>query len=964
VKKGQHHLSLVALLLHFVDINSDFITAVAKLNDRLLFLKFNFDHPTMDKDTIYRLLETRIRNYRVRLGVVGLMLAAFILVFPIVYRQAGPPAGALITVVVLISSILLGMQVGFIVWVLTVPLFIILVSLSGSNGVEAARQNWPGIAATFVLSLLAGYLKNIISRMWHSHESAMRLNEKRLTEINNCFLSFDGNPEKNIKQLTSLAGELLGADYALYCKSVNGNFKTILFRGAEELEVSANPSQRALCRTFPHPTSGEVEIIRDCQSMAYGDMMASIGLPHVRTFAGKTVWINQKQVGTLCVLYASDPVLGMADQDIFGILASAIAVEEKREQTEKISFANEEKFRRVVESSPMGKHFYRLDDNERLILVGANPSAERIIGFSHRNMLGATIEEAFPSLVNTGVPALYRKVATGELGSQSFELPYRDDHTSAFYDVVVFPIGPNNIAVDFIDITARKKMEEAIRESEARFRSLYENSAIGLYRTAPDGTVVLANPTLVKMLGYSSFEELAALNLEEGGFVPSDERKRFKEHISIHGEVQNLESVWTRKDESIIHVNESARPLCDADGKILFFDGIVEDITERKRLEAQLLQAQKLEGVGTLAGGIAHDFNNILAMVLGSAELLQHLVLEQPELKKYVDRIIEASERGASISRQLLIFSRPDQAKLMPISLSHTISELQNLLRHFLPKSISIETSMDVEHGIIIGDSGQIHQALLNLALNAGDAMTKTGILTIREFTVSSEFIQNRFSVESSVAYVAVSVSDTGMGMDEAMIPKIFDPFFTTKERGKGTGLGLAMVHGIVKNHKGFIDVKSTPGVGSTFTLYFPAFMQLEEIPPTEARPPLQNHNELILLVDDEEHLREMLTEYLSDAGYRVLIASNGSEALELFRTNHGSIDLVITDLGMPQMGGEELFIKMKKIAPEVKVIVTSGYLDGVTKEHLLHLGIKDVLTKPSKLQEMQKVIRTVLGGM
>jgi PAS domain S-box-containing protein len=493
-----------------------------------------------------------------------------------------------------------------------------------------------------------------------------------------------------------------------------------------------------------------------------------------------------------------------------------------------------------------------------------------------------------------------------------------------------------------------KEAEKTLRDSEERFRTLYENSTIGLYRTTPDGRVMLANPTLVRMLGYTTFEEIALKNLETDTFAPTYDRQKFVHLIETRGEIQDLESAWTRKDGSVVYIRESARAFRDQQGRTLYYDGTVEDITERKkaedalresqekyklllenmnevvmlvdnddtvlfvnrrftellgyepedilgrvghellvdpadhgvikkanaerksriysqyeldfiskdgkkipflvngaplvdgdgcvvgsigtltdisdrkRLERQLIQAQKLEGVGTLAGGIAHDFNNLLAMILGSAELLEHRIGSQPDLKKYVDRIIEASERGTSISRQLLIFSRPDQAKMEQIALSRTICELHDMLLHFLPKSITVKISTTDADGAIVGDAGQIHQALLNLVLNAADAMANMGTVTIKENVVSPEIIQQRFQVEPAGAYIAVSVADTGVGMPESVIAKIFDPFFTTKGPGKGTGLGLAMVHGIVKNHGGFIDVVSTPGAGTTFTLYFP----------------------------------------------------------------------------------------------------------------------------------------------
>jgi nitrogen-specific signal transduction histidine kinase len=398
-----------------------------------------------------------------------------------------------------------------------------------------------------------------------------------------------------------------------------------------------------------------------------------------------------------------------------------------------------------------------------------------------------------------------------------------------------------------------------------------------------------------------------------------------------------------------------------AENTIQQYEGFVEDVTERKAMEQQLLQAQKLEGIGTLAGGIAHDFNNLLAMILGSAELLRRQSEKYPSLSKYVDRIIEASERGASISRQLLIFSRPDQAELKQISLSVTITELVELLKHFLPKSISIESEINAEIDIIMGDAGHLHQAFLNLALNANDAMPGGGLLAIREFSVPYEILQKKFPQCEHQVYVAVSIADTGFGIDEDVKAKIFDPFFSTKERGKGTGLGLSIVHGIVKSHQGFIAVEDAPVKGTIFTLYFPVLTDAvpEDAPPVRAAE--KGNNETILVVDDEELIREMLKEYLEEQGYVVLTAADGHEALRIYKENVATIDIVITDLGMPEMGGEELFRCLQSVNPSAKVMVSSGYLDTSTRDKLIGMGIKEVLTKPYRLEIIQSAIDAIL---
>ncbi len=507
-----------------------------------------------------------------------------------------------------------------------------------------------------------------------------------------------------------------------------------------------------------------------------------------------------------------------------------------------------------------------------------------------------------------------------------------------------------------------EKINTEIAQQRILLRTVIDNIPMAVYAKDAHARKVIANFVDLAALDKPENEVLGRTDVD---LLPGDAAERsMADDLSViltgTSVVEREELVVNTRGESRTLLT-SKIPWRDKEGTIVGLVGIALDITDRKRLEQQLLQSQKLEGVGTLAGGIAHDFNNLLAMVLGSAELLKRQLSDHPELQKYVGRIIEASERGTSISRQLLIFSRPEAAVLKPISLSHTITELKEMLKHFLPKSISIETEINVLNGIIMGDTGQIHQALLNLALNAGDAMKNSGRLTISEFTVAHEVMKKRFSLDHDASYIAVSVADTGVGMDEKTRLRIFDPFFTTKAPGKGTGLGLGIVHGIVKNHNGLIFVESTLGHGTTFTLYFPSVPQQEFTMIPAGSDPAQRQTGTILVVDDEQLLRDMLFEVLSDSGYTVSLAANGTEALEYFTLHHDAIDLVITDLGMPEMGGEELYRRLRGIDDAVKVIVSSGYLDGTTKESLMQMGIKHVLIKPFKMLDIQSAIMSVL---
>jgi CheY-like chemotaxis protein len=302
------------------------------------------------------------------------------------------------------------------------------------------------------------------------------------------------------------------------------------------------------------------------------------------------------------------------------------------------------------------------------------------------------------------------------------------------------------------------------------------------------------------------------------------------------------------------------------------------------------------------------------------------------------------------------LFSRQGEAEIQPVSLTHIVTEVSEMLRHSFPKTISVVLDLRAGDAIVNGDAGQLHQALVNLCINAKDAMGDEGTLTLTEQLLESRDLAEKFPGITEGKVVAVSVSDTGTGIDPSLARKIFDPFFTTKEKGKGTGLGLSIVDGIIASHKAFIDVQSELGKGTTFTLYFPAY----EGPSAAVAAPRDESKgggERILVVDDEQLIREMLGEYLLDSGYSVLIAEDAEEALALYKNSAGSVDVVITDLGMPKMSGEQLFIKLREIDPSASVIISSGYLDGRTRNSLLSKGVFGVLTKPYRLNEIQALV-------
>ncbi|MFA6468173.1 MAG: PAS domain S-box protein [Bacteroidota bacterium] len=622
---------------------------------------------------------------------------------------------------------------------------------------------------------------------------------------------------------------------------------------------------------------------------------------------------------------------------------------------------SELRFRSLFENA---KDAVFLTDTRTGTIIDVNAEAEKLLKRSRTEIIGKHQSFIHPPDRFEEADSLFREQIL-MLGEHAVEFEVIDAHGKMIpveIKASVVRLDDNRIIAQgiFRDISERKLSEQALRESEEKYRRLFEDSKDGIYITTFDGTILDVNTSMMEILGFRNKSEMLKQNVKELYFYPAD-RTRFIKEFEAKDYVKDFEVTLKKKDGSKAHVLLTTVVIRDDSGTPILFNGSMRDITEKKQLEQQLMQAQKLESIGTLAGGIAHDFNNLLAMILGTAELIKRHAKDNPAIQSYITRIIEASERGSSISKQLLLFSRPEQAELQPISIHSVMEQVTDFLTHFLPKTITIQREEEASSAIIMGDSGHLHQALLNLSINARDAMPNGGVITISAKNLSGSVVKQKFPEADDHEYVSIAVKDTGSGMDEAVQQRIFEPFFSTKARGKGTGLGLAIVHGIVQLHQGFIDVKSKKGVGTTFTMYYPSIAmevtgeQLNEISME------QQQNATILIVDDEEMLREILVESLRDEGYNLIAASDGIEALKMYAEHKETISLVITDLGMPNMGGEELFTKLRSMNEKVKVIVSSGFLDSSTRSDLLRQGIKDVLTKPYKFDAIFATVRRVI---
>jgi two-component system, cell cycle sensor histidine kinase and response regulator CckA len=511
----------------------------------------------------------------------------------------------------------------------------------------------------------------------------------------------------------------------------------------------------------------------------------------------------------------------------------------------------------------------------------------------------------------------------------------------------------------------RKEADEALRWSEADFRLLVNHALVGIYRASvSDDRFLAVNPALVKMLGYASAEEVLKLSLTRDVYLNADGRKKFLE-IKPAGSYIGLEVQWKQKDGSPLIVKISGRPIHNAQGEAIIHEVVAEDITRQKSCEQQLWQSQKLEAVGRLAGGVAHDFNNLLTVVNGCAELALYYTADA-RVRKYSEQIIAAVTKASLVTRQLLTFSRKQVFKSKVLDLNVLLRDFVTFLPHIVGENVEINLVTAAAPVFVEIDKGQTEQVIMNLVVNARDAMPNGGKLAIETATV--DFADGDGNVRPNPevvngCYVTLTVTDTGTGMDQETRSRIFEPYFTTKEAGKGTGLGLATVFGIVKQAGGFLAVDSKIGKGTTFSVYFPRIADLQNTPELVSKvEEVPRGSETILLVEDEAGLRTITKEFLESIDYTVLESGNGAEALAVTLKHEGPIHLILTDLVMPGIRGPEIALRFKKSHPTAKVVVMSGYSDPTINANELTPDTV-FLEKPFNVVTLAQQLRKVLDG-
>ena len=618
--------------------------------------------------------------------------------------------------------------------------------------------------------------------------------------------------------------------------------------------------------------------------------------------------------------------------------------------------------------------------NSAGLITDWNPQAEKLFGWTRIEAIGRRMSETIippryrdaherglKRFFETGEgPVLNTRIEISAIGKDGNEFP------------VELAISPARIGSEWTfsafirDLTDRNVAAEAVRAGEQRYRELFEDIPVGLYRSTPKGELVDVNPTMTAMLGYPDRESLIntpALDL----YVDPADRDRWTAEMGRNGFVRNFDIRMRRWDGSLIWARETTHAKRLADGTIVLFEGALEDISERvaaeQRLrasEAQLRQALKMEAVGQLAGGVAHDFNNLLTVILSYSAMLLERIDGDDANRDDVREIATAADRAAGLTRQLLAFSRKQVMNPRVLNINTVISDLENILRRLAGEDVDFRMCLDPGIAAIRADPGQLEQVLMNLVVNARDAMPSGGRLTVSTYNAGlGESAEGILPPACYGEYVVLSVADTGSGMTAEVQQRLFDPFFTTKEPGRGTGLGLSTVYGIVKQSGGEIVAESELGRGSTFRVCFPRLeAEVQDSARVAAPTDVPRGSETILLVEDEDILRSLSERVLKRYGYTVLSASTGADAVAIAAHSGNTLHAVVTDVVMPGMNGRQLAEKLRQIRPGLKILFMSGYTDDEVIRRGVLRGEAAFLQKPFTPAELALKVREVLDGV
>jgi PAS domain S-box-containing protein len=521
---------------------------------------------------------------------------------------------------------------------------------------------------------------------------------------------------------------------------------------------------------------------------------------------------------------------------------------------------------------------------------------------------------------------------------------------------------PEKIVIVSRDITDRKLAE---KERNLLY-SAVEQIAESIVVTDVDGKIQYVNPAFERMSGYNRTELIGENpRLLKSGVHGKEFYQRLWATL-LRGEVWSGQITNRRKDGALYEEEVAISPVRDSSGNIVNYFGVLRDVTREKQIERHLFESQKMDSLAQLAGGMANDFNNIMNVIQGAFILLQEKVTD-PELRKVISLGEEALQRGMNAAKELGAFALKDESKLMPLSIGEVVEELRDALHRSIEKGIEIESELEDRLPQIEADAEKLFQGMLTICINARDAILAVpsvhlaGKIRITVVSADGRDVHKRFPDAAAERYLKISISDNGAGMAEDVRQRIFEPFVSSRDAQKGHDLGLAMTYAIVKNHRGFVEVESELGKGSTFWIYLPALRVESEEPAQVSEKPIRGGSETILVIEDEEALRFLLEAVLVARGYRVITAANGDQGLALYRQHRNEIHVVMTDMGLPKLSGRDLFLKILELDPAAKVIFMSGYVDPTLKSRLYVEGASAFIPKPFQPEDILRTVRDVL---
>jgi PAS domain S-box-containing protein len=630
---------------------------------------------------------------------------------------------------------------------------------------------------------------------------------------------------------------------------------------------------------------------------------------------------------------------------------------------------SEERYRTLVENAPEAIVVFDADLGR---FVDCNDNALRLFRVTRDELMQHGPADLSPAIQPDGRPSgLSASEHVSDAlngGTPCFEWVHRNsqgDEIPCEIHLVGLPFPARRLVRgSILNIAERKRAEAALRESESRYRGLVNNATYGIYWATTEGKLLFVNPALVQILGYESADDLLAVPNTKAFYADPSDRDVLLAKYRNDGRLESKVE-WKRKDGKAVTVRVNARWARVPGQNDPCFEVMVEDVTDRIALEKQLLEAQKFEAIGQLAGGIAHDFNNMIGAIIGWADIGADETEAGSRLRRHFEKVRQQAERAAALTRQLLAFARRQILEPRDIDMNQSVIETLSLLEKVIGSNIEIKANLAADLAVVRADRTQLEQVIMNLCINARDAMPGGGSLMIETANVTFD---EQSCAQRPLAhpgkYAMLSVGDTGTGMDAATLGRIFEPFFTTKDLGKGTGLGLATVYGIARQHDGFVEVASELHLGSTFRVYLPvsASLVISNAPPDD-RSVIRGGNETILVAEDHDGLREIALEILTSLGYRVVLAADGEQALREFQSLHNRIDIALLDVMLPKMSGPEIHAMVSVTRPDLPVIFATGYsADSSLLRQVEERGLP-VIQKPYSPRDLARKVREVLDG-